>query len=845
MKNKTLGNADKNSRRRGKRRGTARLFVLGAAFMASTTVSAGRLKAAPTSERLGTTVQAQALNGSAAAQSERAIRFDIPAGPLSDVLRAFERLAGVRVTLALDSIGTIQSPGLAGLFTTERALRELLMGTAVAFRFTAATQAVLELEAQSESVQVTAGPPTVQSPKYSVPLRDVAQTIAVVPREVFEEQGAITLSDVLRNVPGITLQAGEGGGASSTAGDMFNMRGFNASNSLFVDGVRDDGLISRDVFNLEQVEVFLGPTGADVGRGTAAGYVNMQSKAPHMDNRASTLVAFGSADQLRMSADANWATPQTRQESGWLAKSALRLNVLWQDSGVPGRDVVQLESKAVAPSVALGLGTPTRVTLAAQIVRQDNTPDYGIPGAAWREAPLTPTTALAPAPVRQSNYYGAAGFDYDRVTQDSYTAKVEHDVNRRFTLRHQTRYNRTHREAAISAIQNVAAYNATTNLVTTARQGNERDNSVVSNQTTFTGRFATGTLRHAPSLGVEYATEEQFAPTLTGLGTRAPVDIFNPNPRDGVTGFAPARTLGSSSGESNTIAFYAFDSVELNQRWQVSGGLRWEHYDTRFQTLDAAGVRTVGLEGRDSLISGKAGLLFRASDQGNVYLSYGTSATPPGNANFTLSAQVNNQNNPNVEPQSSTNLEVGSKWDVAGGRLSLNGAVFHTENENVIFTVDATAVPPMFNQDDGQIVNGVSLGALGRITDRWEILANAGYLDTELRTQNAANNGRRLTLSPAFSGSLWTTYRLPVRLTVGGGVRYTDSVWINAANTIKSPGYRIVDALAEYAVNSHLSLRLNVYNVTDELYIRNVNNNGGRYNPGQPRSAMLTANLRY
>ena len=116
------------------------------------------------------------------------------------------------------------------------------------------------------------------SPKYTQPLRDVPQTIEVIPQAVMEAQGVTTLSEALRNVPGITLQAGEGGGASNTAGDMFNMRGFNASNSLFVDGVRDDGLVSRDVFNLEQVEVFMGPTGSDVGRGTAAGYVNMQTK---------------------------------------------------------------------------------------------------------------------------------------------------------------------------------------------------------------------------------------------------------------------------------------------------------------------------------------------------------------------------------------------------------------------------------------------------------------------------------------------------------------------------------------------------------------------------------------
>ena len=141
---------------------------------------------------------------------------------------------------------------------------------------------MLELGGLAESVDVAGRAPTaiVSSPKYTAPLREIPQTIEVIPRNVIEEQGITTLSDALRNVPGITLQGGEGGGASNTAGDMFNLRGFNAANSLFVDGVRDDGLISRDVYNLEQIEVFMGPTGSDVGRGTAAGYVNLQSKTP-------------------------------------------------------------------------------------------------------------------------------------------------------------------------------------------------------------------------------------------------------------------------------------------------------------------------------------------------------------------------------------------------------------------------------------------------------------------------------------------------------------------------------------------------------------------------------------
>lgn len=733
---------------------------------------------------------------------------------------------------------------MKGLLTPQQALEQLLAGTAVHHTFTAADAVMLDVRAPAEFVEVTGRAAVVSSPKYTEPLREIPQTIAVIPRAVIEQQGATTLSETLRNVPGITLQAGEGGGASSTAGDMFNMRGFNAANSLFVDGVRDDGLISRDVFNIEQVEVFMGPTGSDVGRSTAAGYVNMITKSPHLGSTHSAMFGVGTADQRRLTADFNWSLPSAAGES-WLGKSAIRLNALWQDSGVPGRDRVKLESKGFAPSIALGLDTSTRVTAAAQIVRQDNVPDYGIPGAAWSDEPLTPTTVLAPSPVDQSNYYGSVGYDYDDASQNSYTGRVEHDFNRNLTLRNQTRYNEARREAVITAIQNVAAYNAATNLVTVARQGNERENKIVSNQTSLIDRFSTGTLRHAASLGVEYTFERQFAPGLTGLGTRAPVDIFSPNPDEAVTGFAPSRSSALSRGRTNTIALYAFDTVDLNSRWQLTAGARWEHYDTDFRSVDAAGLTTADLEASDGLLSGKVGVLFRATETGNVYFSYGTTATPPGTANFTLSAQANNQNNPNVEPQRSTNLEVGAKWDFANGRLSLTSAIFRTENENVIFTVDAAAIPPVYNQDDAQLVNGVTLGAAGRITDRWDVLANVGYLDASLDSQGVVNDGNRLTLTPKFSGSLWTTYQLPARLRVGGGIRYTGDVFINAANTIRSPGYHLVDGLAEYDVNSHLTLRVNVYNLTDEKYIRNVNNNGGRYNPGHARSAILTSHVRF
>jgi catecholate siderophore receptor len=555
-------------------------------------------------------------------------------------------------------------------------------------------------------------------------------------------------------------------------------------------------------------------------------------------------LGYANGNRRRVTADANIA-PTNASEGGWWSKSAVRLNAMWQDGGVPGRDVVENETKAFAPSVGFGLGTRTRLTVSGQFVRQDNIPDYGIPGAAWADAALAPTTVHAALPVDQTNFYGSENFDYDKASQDSVTVRAEHDVNRRLQMRFQSRYNRTHREAVLSAIQNPAAFDPTTELVTIARQGSDRRNEVTSHQFSLVDRFPTGRLRHTLSAGVDLNVENQFSPGLTGLGTRAPVNIYTPNPLEPVLNFAPTHSLALSEGETTTAGVFAFDTVEIGARWQVTGGARIERYDTDFRSVDVAGVTTADLEASESLVSGKAGVLFRVNDAGNVYASYGTVVTPPGTANFTLSAQVNNQNNPSVKPQESANFEVGTKWDFFDSRLSLTGAAFRTVNENVIFTVDAAAIPPIYNQDDRQLVKGVTGGIAGQITPSWSMLFSAGYLDATLDTQNAANNGNRLVLTPEFSGSLWTTYRLPRNLTVGGGLRFTSDVYVNAANTIKSPGYTLLDGLVEYGVNSHFSLRLNLYNLTDEVYIRNVNNNGGRYNPGYPRSAMLSSDVRF
>jgi catecholate siderophore receptor len=288
------------------------------------------------------------LQAGPASPNPQVRRFDIPAGPLGTVLALFERATGIVISVPNADLRTLASPGVTGLLSPEAALRQLLAGTGVSFRLTSSSTAVLELRAAPESVDVTATP-SPASPKYTQPLRDLPQTITVIPARVIDAQGATTLRDVLRNVSGITFQAGEGG---VPAGDQMTIRGFSARTDMFVDGVRDFGGYSRDPFNMEQVEVAKGPSSAISGRGSTGGAINQVSKTANLGTSRGATVSLGNADTRRTTVDLNEPLRNVGLESG-----AVRLNAMWTEGGVPGRDVVHNERWGLAPSMSLGLGT--------------------------------------------------------------------------------------------------------------------------------------------------------------------------------------------------------------------------------------------------------------------------------------------------------------------------------------------------------------------------------------------------------------------------------------------------------------------------------------------------------
>lgn len=230
---------------------------------------------------------------------------------------------------------------------------------------TAGTLREVQVQSTTESEYK---PTQSSSPKLTQPLLDTPQTITVIKKEVLRDQGATTLTEALRNTPGITFQMGENG--NTATGDSVYLRGYDAQGSIFVDGIRDVGSISRDVFNIEQIEVVKGPAGADIGRGSPTGYINLQSKVPFADNYFGASASVGSGSQKRTTADLN----RKLNEDG---SASFRLNLMAQNSGVVDRDEVKNRGWGIAPSLALGLGTSTRTYLSYLHMNQRNTPDGG------------------------------------------------------------------------------------------------------------------------------------------------------------------------------------------------------------------------------------------------------------------------------------------------------------------------------------------------------------------------------------------------------------------------------------------------------------------------------------
>jgi catecholate siderophore receptor len=754
------------------------------------------------------------------AQAQQTQRFDIPPGPLETVLATFQKQTDLQVLVPDEKLRAIQSPGVSGVYTAEKALAQILSGTGVTYKFSGPKIVTLGVEGVAASVEVL-GRITPSSPKYTEPLRDTPQIITVIPKAVIEEQGATTLRDVLRNVPGLTMTAGEGG---TPAGDNLTLRGFSARNDIFVDGARDLGAQSRDPFNLEQVEVVKGPGSSFTGRGSAGGSINLVNKAPSVNRFFAGTISGGSDTTKRFTGDINLPIND---------RMAFRLNLLAHDSGVAGRDVVNNQRWGVAPSFMYGLGTRTRLTFSYYYLGQDNISDYGIP---W-----VPTNSVAlqqyrdqPAPVPRDTFYGFRDRDHENLRADMATVKAERDFNDSITLRNQLRFGYSSRDSMATPPRFTTDVNST--AINREMRSWLAEDRVVDNQTDMRARFSTGKIEHSLVTGLALTYENNQRQNRSA--PNSPTTLLNPNPDDVYTGVITLDPrFGDITGKS--AALYAFDTVKLSKYVELNGGFRFDRFD-----VDGVNVTNVTpatptgyapITRLDEMVSWRSGIVVKPKEEGSIYLSYATSISP------SLEGLSYNPANTALDPEKTYNLELGSKWDLLDQRLSLNAAIFNVNKTNARTTDPVTNLVTL----DGDVrVRGIEIGASGGITRSLRVFGAYTLLDHEfVKSKNPVEIGRRLQNTPRNSFNIWTTYLLPHRITLGGGPRFVGRRFGNNANTRQVDAYWLLDAMASFPLGRHLDLRVNLYNLTNDYYFDRLG--GGHLIPGAGRSVLVSAGFRF
>ncbi len=755
-------------------------------------------------------------------------RFEIPAGKLGEVIAVFEKVTGWRVEIP-DDIKGVATLGVKGDYTEEQALKQILQNTGVTYIFTAPKEVSLKLQGPAETVEVANENSTLISPKYTEPLRNIPQTITVIDKETIEEQGATTLRDVLRNVPGLTVAAGEGG---TPAGDNLTLRGFSARNDIYIDGSRDLGPQTRDPFNLEQVEIVKGPSSSYTGRGSTGGTINLISKTPDFKPFYDFSVNFGSDKTKRVTGDIN--LPLDRL--GWGDRTAFRLNFMAHDSNFAGRNIIENNRWGIAPTLTLGIGSKSYLTLSYFHLSQDNISDYGIP---W--VPAT-NNVLAnfrdrPAPVPHDTFYGFIDRDKEKLKADLGTIVFNHAFNDKLNVRNQFRYGFSTRDS-IATPPRFASVSST--AITRELRAWFTEDETYDNQTDLTARFLTGKFEHALVTGVEFIREKNIRKLRSA--PNATTTLLNPNPNDVYTGtiiFTPF--VGDIT--ANTQSTYLFDTIKFHPKFEVSGGLRFDRFDAG--GVSATATTLTPIARTDNLLSYRFGAVYKPIQISSFYVSYGTSLNPSlEGLSYSVASAA-------VAPEKTYTLEAGTKWDLFKNRLLLSGAVFRV-NKNNARTPGLPGEEPIILAGK-QRVDGIELSATGNFTRNWSILAGYTLLDSEIIKSNVAPTvvngvrisevGKRLINTPKNSLNLWTTYQFPFRLSIGGGARFVDRRYGNTINTRFVDGYWLIDATASYRINKHIDVRMNMNNLTDKYYFDRIT--GGQVVPGAARSILISTNLNF
>jgi catecholate siderophore receptor len=681
-------------------------------------------------------------------------------------------------------------------------------------------------------------------------VQDIPQTVTVVPKQVLEEQNVTSLEQALRNVPGVTLSVGEGNGGLN--GDQFRIRGFQAKNDVYLDGLRDFGVYVRDSFNIDNVLVLKGPSSEAFGAGTTGGAINTISKRSFLGNAIAMDGVIGVGPLGRATVDVNRQIGDT---------TAVRLNAMVHDQDIADRDHVYSDRWGFAGSLGFGLGTDVTWHLNYFHQHNDRIPDYGVP-----TVPIPGTQRALPATkfgLKRSTSF-VRSTDRDVGDVDMLTSLLSVKATDWLTISNDSRltfFDRKFSSTAAICVDTCATefLNGGNPLVTYSAGGGSsywQEAWGVQNVTTGVGKFHTGFLRHELVAGVDafHQADERTNGLVTGVRPNQPIrtPVFA-----NTTGFTiTPNPLNRRQGEATSLGLFASDRVWFTEQWSILGGVRWDKFESRYRSTVANGVPTGVFnpwqEAETTFASPKVSIIFEPTRDYTVYASYARSFTPPG-LYVTNSTGIEVPTNGNVayEPERNDLYEVGTKISLLDGRLGLTGSVFRVVKSDALdvdpVTGDVVAGP--LDGGETRRVQGVELSASGKITDAWTVQAGYAHFDSEVLTSTTAMNvGNRAPFVPENSATLWTTYDVtsltgvPGKLLLGGGLLLDDGYFPASDNITFIPSSFQVDALVSYEYQN-LRVALNGYNLTDEL------NYGSAFSsravPSSGRTFTLTVGARF
>ena len=676
------------------------------------------------------------------------------------------------------------------------------------------------------------------SPKFTAPLIDTPKTVTVITEEVIKDTGALTFQDALRTSPGITFGAAEGGGAF---GDRPFIRGFDTQSSTYVDGIRDIGSQTREIFAAESIEVLKGPSGAFDGRGSAGGSINIVSKLPKAESFNNASLGIGTDSFMRGTFDTNVAVNED---------VAFRIVGMAHDADAPGRDVVESKRHGLMPSITLGMNSPTSLTLSWYHLKTNDIPDWGTPFFTNNNGTAATGDDFIdgrPISVDRDNFYGIKGRDFRDTQSDIGTMQFRHEFSEDVVLRNTTRLAKVSNDYVMTR-PTVSVANLAAGEVTRSTRGRNAETETFVNVTDLSFPFHTGSIKHNMTAGIEYSHEE--TDTRNYVVVNGPnADLDNPNPNE--TSPDALRNPFKVNARVINKAAFVFDSMELTEKWLLNLGLRYDNYETTQASTDPA----IDRFGNDSdFMNYQAGIVYKLMPNASIYASYGTSSSPVG-----LAVGAGNQQSGNnlgvgtedLDPERSKSFEIGTKWDVFNN-LSLTGAVFHTRKTDARIP---TAVADEFINAGELEVKGFEFGAAGKITNKWQVFGGYIFMDSEQKDGAdipgdasdfgvAVNDGKEMPTIARHSATLWTTYDVLPNFRIGGGAFYSDKVYANPGNTAYLPSYVRFDAMAAYKINDNLSLQLNAQNLTDKKhYIASYTSHGALLGAG--RFTFLSLNLDY